>query len=130
MSRKSVIQLVQVPAACGDASDLRYRLLMAALGSGDEDNPLLTTRDIADGAEEPAEAETQAEIAPEQPAPNASAVDPRSTERPVVAGQEAPARSLSVVRGQAPSPPAVRKTATAESVPASGAPVPRPPKPR
>ena len=41
MSRSSVIKLVPTPPI-GRAADLRYRLLMAALGAKDETNPLLS----------------------------------------------------------------------------------------
>ena len=40
MSRNSVIRLVPTPPI-GRAADLRYRLLMAALGAKEETNPLL-----------------------------------------------------------------------------------------
>jgi hypothetical protein len=43
MSRSSIVRIVPVPPPCrGGASDLRYRLLMAALGSNEETNPLLS----------------------------------------------------------------------------------------
>ena len=41
MSRSSVIRLVPTPPI-GRAADLRYRLLMAALGAKEETNPLLS----------------------------------------------------------------------------------------
>jgi hypothetical protein len=41
MSRSSVIKLVPTPPI-GRAADLRYRLLMAALGAKEEANPLLS----------------------------------------------------------------------------------------
>jgi len=49
MSRNSVIRLVPTPPI-GRAADLRYRLLMAALGAKEEANPLLA--DPANGEEE------------------------------------------------------------------------------
>ena len=41
MSRSSVIKLVPT-SPIGRAADLRYRLLMAALGAKEETNPLLS----------------------------------------------------------------------------------------
>ena len=56
MSRNSIIRIVPTPAPCrGSASDLRYRLLMAGLGSEEEANPLLPD---ATGADEAPEANT------------------------------------------------------------------------
>ncbi|HTO43942.1 MAG TPA: hypothetical protein VML56_07690 [Burkholderiales bacterium] len=49
MSRSSVIKLVPTPPI-GRAADLRYRLLMAALGAKDEANPLLP--EAANGEED------------------------------------------------------------------------------
>src|SRR5262245_29509751 len=49
MSRSSVIKLVPT-SPIGRAADLRYRLLMAALGAKEEANPLLS--DAAKGEEE------------------------------------------------------------------------------
>ncbi|HTS54638.1 MAG TPA: hypothetical protein VMH26_15290 [Burkholderiales bacterium] len=43
MSRSSIIRIVPTPPPCrSSASDLRYRLLMAGLGSEEETNPLLS----------------------------------------------------------------------------------------
>jgi hypothetical protein len=49
MSRSSVIKLVPT-SPIGRAADLRYRLLMAALGAKEETNPLLS--EAANGQEE------------------------------------------------------------------------------
>ena len=51
MSRSSVIRLVPTPPI-GRAADLRYRLLMAALGAKEETNPLLS--EPANGEEDQA----------------------------------------------------------------------------
>jgi hypothetical protein len=49
MSRNSIIRIVPARPPCrGSASDLRYRLLMAALGSKEETNPLLPDATSAD----------------------------------------------------------------------------------
>jgi hypothetical protein len=114
MSRKSVIQLVQTPAGRRDASDLRYRLLMAALGSSEEVNPLLAV----------------AESAPVHANQNVPSAEPRTVERPAVAGLEGQAPSLSLVRPQTPSPLPVRNTGNETPAPASAAPLPHPPKRR
>jgi len=54
MSRNSIIRIVPTPPiGRGGSSDLRYRLLMAALGSKEETNPLLPD---ATGADEVPEA--------------------------------------------------------------------------
>jgi hypothetical protein len=123
MSRKSVIQLVPAPSGCGDASDLRYRLLMAALGSSEEANPLLAVPDAVD--ESNTVAESPADSDQNVPPPEARAV-----ERVPVAEFEGQAIQLSVVRAQAPSPASASKTATEASAPVGDAPVSRPPKRR
>jgi hypothetical protein len=124
MSRKSVIQLVPAPTGCGDASDLRYRLLMAALGSSDEANPLLAVPGAIDPsphtvAESPAGSEQDVPLA-----------EARAVERMTVAEFEGQAIPLSVVRAQAPSPVSAHKAATEASAPAGDEPVSRPSKRR
>jgi hypothetical protein len=129
MSRKSVIQLVPAPTGRGDASDLRYRLLMAALGSSDEVNPLLVSPDAHYDAGEAAEADTVAEALPIHANQSAPSAEPRAVERSGVAGLEGQP-SLSLVRPQAPSPQPVRNTINETSAPAGAGSLPRPPKRR
>jgi len=131
MSRKSVIQLVPTPAGRHDASDLRYRLLMAALGSNEEVNPLLAGP-VADpyDADDTATADTVAESAPVHAKQNVPSAEPRAVERPAVAGLEGQAPSLSLVRPQTPSPLPGRNTGNETPASASAAPLPRPPKRR
>ena len=128
MSRKSVIQLVPAPTGCGDASDLRYRLLMAALGLGDEVNPLLVGPDAPpDDADE---LDAPVESAPVHANQNLASAEPRAVERSDGAelGSQPP---LSLVRPQTPSPAPMRTTATREApAPVGAAPPPRPPKRR
>jgi hypothetical protein len=131
MSRKSVIQLVPAPAGRGDASDLRYRLLMAALGSGEEANPLLSGPDIpADlyDAGATAKADTVPESAPIHPNQDVPAPEPRPVDGSGVAGPESHAPALSLVRPQAP--PLLRNTGSETPVPAGATPLQRLPKPR
>jgi len=64
MSRSSVIKLVPT-SPIGRAADLRYRLLMAALGAKEETNPLVSETD-ASGQED------QTNPAPEKVAQGAS----------------------------------------------------------
>lgn len=130
MSRKSVIQLVPTPPGRGDASDLRYRLLMAALGSSEEANPLLVSPDARPyDADETAEADTDAESVPVHANQNVPSTEPRAVERPGVGGLEGQA-SLTLVRPQTPSPLPPRNTAD-ETAPAAGvAALARPPKRR
>jgi hypothetical protein len=129
MSRKSVIQLVPAPTGRGDASDLRYRLLMAALGSSDEVNPLLVAPDAPHDADEPAEADTAAESAPAHANQNGPSAEPRAVERSGVAGLEGHP-SLSLVRPQAASPQPVRNTGNETGAPAGAGSLPCPPKRR
>jgi len=120
MSRKSVIQLVPAPTGCGDASDLRYRLLMAALGSSDEVNPLLVRPDAPpDNADE---ADAVAESALLHANQNLPSAEPRAVERSD--GAELGSQPLSLVRPQTPSPAPMRTTEAPAS--AGAAPVPRP----
>jgi hypothetical protein len=133
MSRKSVIQLVPTPAGCGDASDLRYRLLMAALGSGEEANPLLAGPDSLSypyDADETPEANTVAESAPVHSSQDVPAAEPRAVEGSGVAGLESHAPALSLVRPQAPPPLPVRNTGSETPAPAGATPLQRPPKRR
>jgi hypothetical protein len=129
MSRKSVIQLVPAPTGCGDASDLRYRLLMAALGSSDEVNPLLVRPDAPpDDADE---ADAVAEFALLPANQNLPSAEPRAVERSDGAEPGSQPPPLSLVRPQTPSPAPMRTTATREAPgPAGAAPLPRPPKRR
>ena len=129
MSRKSVIQLVPAPTGCGDASDLRYRVLMAALGSSDEVNPLLAGPNAPHDADEGA-GDAVAESVPAHPDQNVPSAEPRAVERSGVAGLEGQPPSLSLVRPQAPSPVPQRNTANEAPAPAGGTPLPRPPKRR
>lgn len=130
MSRKSVIQLVPTPAGCGDASDLRYRLLMAALGSSEEPNPLLAGLDAPRyDANETPEEDALAESAPVHANQNVPSAEPRAVEGSGVAGLEhAPA--LSLVRPQAPPLLPVRNTGNQTPAAASSTLLPRPPKRR
>lgn len=126
MSRKSVIQLVPTPPGRGDASDLRYRLLMAALGSSEEVNPLLVGPDAP--TYDPAaavEAEVEAESALIQANQDLPSAESRAVERSDVTGLEGQP-SLSLVRPQAPSPLPVRNTADETAAPAGIAPLPHP----
>jgi hypothetical protein len=130
MSRKSVIQLVPAPTGRGDASDLRYRLLMAALGSSDEVNPLLAGPNVPPhDADEVAEVDTIAESAPPHVNQNAPSAEPRAVERSGVAGLEGQP-SLSLVRPQTPSPQPVRNTGNETGAPAGAESLPRPHKRR
>jgi hypothetical protein len=130
MSRKSVIQLVPTPPARGDASDLRYRLLMAALGSSEEVNPLLVSPDAPPyETSETAEADTEAESAAVHATQSVPPIEPRAVERSGVTGLEGQP-SLSLVRPQTPSPPSVPNTADETGAPAGVALLPRPPKRR
>jgi hypothetical protein len=124
MSRKSVIQLIPVPSGCGDASDLRYRLLMAALGSSDEANPLLAVPDAVQESNTVAESS----IGSDQ---DVRATEVRVVERVAVAELEGEGQAiqLSVVRAQAPSPTSAR-TATELPAQPGDAPMSRPPKRR
>ena len=124
MSRKSVIQLVPAPTGCGDASDLRYRLLMAALGASDEANPLLA---VPDASEQSPHAVVESAAGSDQDVP---LTEPRTVEPATMAELEGQAITLSVVRAQAPSPASAQKTATEASSPAGNAPVSRPSKRR
>ena len=129
MSRKSVIQLVQAPTGCGDASDLRYRLLMAALGSSDEVNPLLVGPEVPPDPGD--EADAVAESAPLHANENLPSAGPRAVERSYGAEPGSQPPPLSLVQQQTPSPAPIRTTTTREApVPAGAAPLPRPPKRR
>jgi hypothetical protein len=128
MSRKSVIQLVPTPAGRSDASDLRYRLLMAALGSGEEANPLLTGPNAPSyGADEAAQEDAVADDA----APvHVNQSDPRSAEGSGAAGLDGHAPGLSLVRPQAPLPRPAGHTGNETPAPVSSASLQRPPKRR
>jgi hypothetical protein len=131
MSRKSVIQLVPAPTGCGDASDLRYRLLMAALGSSDEVNPLLVGPDAPPHeADEAAEADPETESAPVHASQNVPTAEPHAVEGSGVAGAEARAPALSLVRQQSPSPLPARNTGNETPAPGSTVLLPHPPKRR
>jgi hypothetical protein len=127
MSRKSVIQLVPAPISRGNASDLRYRLLMAALGSSEEVNPLLVAPDAADGAVEAPETVAASPAHANQAIPGA---EPHAVEQLAVAEHEEQAAPPSLVRPPAPSPATPHKTATEAPAAAGGTPVPRAPKRR
>ncbi len=121
MSRKSVIQLVPAPISRGNASDLRYRLLMAALGSSEEANPLLIAPDAAQGADEAHETVAASPTDADEAIP---AAEPHAVEQLAVAEHEDQAIPLALARPPAPSPAAPHKTAT------GAVPVPRPAKRR
>lgn len=122
MSRKSVIQLVPAPISRGNASDLRYRLLMAALGSSEEVNPLLVApEDAAKGGDDVPETVAASVADANQAIPPG---DPPAVESLAVAEHEDQAVPITLVRPPAPSPAAPHETET------GGVPVPRPAKRR
>lgn len=129
LSRKSVIQLVPAPTGRGNASDLRYRLLMAALGASDEENPLLVGPDApAREVDEVVGADATAESAPAHANQNAPSVEPSGVERSSGTGPEGQPPSLSLVRSQAPSRLPAPNAASETPAPAGAAPLPRPPR--
>jgi len=134
MSRKSVIQLVPAPVSRGNASDLRYRLLMAALGSSEEVNPLLLAAEAADGANESPEAAAS----PDHSDQAIPAAEPHDVEHLAVAEREDQAIPVTLRQPPAPrsaaQPPASstapNKTATEVPAAAGSAPLPRAPRRR
>jgi len=132
MSRKSVIQLVPEPVSRGNASDLRYRLLMAALGASEETNPLL----LADAAEDANQA-PNGSASPDSLSQATPAAEPHAIEPLAVAEHEDQAISVTFVKSPAPStaaePPAARPPNNTETqMPAATGrtPLPRAPKRR
>jgi hypothetical protein len=119
MSRKSVIQLVPAPVNRGNASDLRYRLLLAALGSSEEVNPLLIVADSADGADETLETVA---CPPDDANRTIAPTEPHAVEHIAVAEHENQATPPSSMQ-----PPAPHKTATRAT---GGVPLPQPSKRR
>jgi hypothetical protein len=134
MSRKSVIQLVPAPITRGNASDLRYRLLMAALGSSEEVNPLLLAAESIDGAIEPPETAAS----PDHPNQTISAAELNTLEDLAVAKLEGQALPVTLGEPAAPSPAvqppassqAPDKTATEAPAVAGRTPLPRAPRRR
>ena len=118
MSRKSVIQLVSAPISRGNASDLRYRLLMAALGASEDANPLLI---VSEGDDNPEEALETAAVSADHAEPMISPGE-HAVEHVVEHKDQATSANFE-------PPPELsapqRKTATGAPTATGGTPVPR-----